>query len=325
VELSKVKHQRILISPLDWGMGHVSRCIALIRLLHQQQNTVLIACDALQKAAFQSYFPDIQYLDHAGYGLQFGGKGNWRSDLLKNLFPWLKKMHAESRQVEKWVKLHEIDLVISDHRYGFRTKSVPSVIVIHQLHLPLKKHEWIAQRRHLSFLRKFDALWVPDDVQQNLSGRLGVPLAGFQIDYIGPLSRFIKQSATKLTCDFLYVISGPAPYAEQFFCELLAFIPSGARVTCICPAVYALPNDLPENVQVIVSQDWKAIDRLFHASGCIVSRAGYSTLMDLKILDKKAILIPTPGQPEQLYLAEKHRNSADWEFRTQWHENQQFN
>lgn len=319
MELSKLTHRRILISPLDWGMGHVSRCIGLVRILLQQQNTVLIACDAKQQAAFQSYFPDLQYLDHAGYGLKFSGLGKWRADLLKNGFSMWKKMRAESRQVEKWVQLHNIDFVISDHRYGFYAAGVPSVMLIHQLHLPVQKHEWLAQRWHVSRLKKFRALWVPDDRNQSLSGQLGAPLKGLDCHYIGPLSRFeIPEIAPETRYELLFVVSGPAPYAELFFRELIAEVPPGLRVACICPEAYPLPEGLPETLEIFIGKDWKTLDRLFLESSCIVSRAGYSTLMDLKILDKKAILIPTPGQAEQLYLAEKHQNSAGWEFCSRW-------
>jgi len=312
-------HRQILISPLDWGMGHVSRCIGLIRILLQQQNTVLIACNPVQKAAFQSYFPELEYIDHAGYGLKFSGRGKWRSDLLKNAFSMWKKMRAESRQVEKWVQLHHIDLVISDHRYGFYADAVPSILLIHQLHLPVRRHEWIAQYIHVSLLKKFRTLWVPDDAQQSLSGKLGAPLAGFEMDYIGALSRFeIPAVSPEIRYDLLFVISGPAPYAEQFFRELTAWIPPATRVACICPQTYALPENLPDTLEIFTGTDWQTTDALFHASACIVSRAGYSTLMDLKILAKKGILIPTPGQAEQLYLAEKHQNSASWEFRSHW-------
>lgn len=305
MKLEETRHQRILLSPLNWGFGHVSRCIGLIRSLLSQENEVMIACDETQQAIFKSYFPGLKLIPHAGYPFEFSGKGNFAADLFANRRTLLPRFAREQQEVAKMVADHAIDLVISDQRYGFFSTEVPSVFITHQLHLPLSWYQFPAQWINARLIRNFSTVWCMDTADHRLAGKLSRPIRGVRVDYIGPFSRF-EPSAQEKLYEMLFVISGPEPYAEQFFREVVKQVADKqVPMACLVPAGYA---DMAHagHLHVVIASDWQASDQLFHRSETIVSRAGYSTLMDLEVLGKKAVLVPTPGQSEQMYLAKYH-------------------
>lgn len=313
MKLEEVKGQKILLSALNWGMGHVSRCIGLIRRLQEQENELFIACDPDQQVIFESYFPDLTFIAHAAYPFDFSGNGNFGADLFANRKKLLPRFAKEQKEVKEYIEKYVIDLVISDHRYGFFSKDTPSVFVTHQLNLPLKWFQFPAQWLHKRLMQNFTQIWCMDDKNNSLAGKLSASIPHFPIEYIGWFSRFEPKTETE-EIDILFVVSGPEPYAEQFFREITAYSEkTQGKLHCIAPRLYETEN-VPENLEITIASDWQSQEILFHQSKKIVSRAGYSTLMDLKILNKKAFLVPTPGQAEQGYLSQLHAGGEDWEF-----------
>lgn len=313
---ANIRQKRILFSPLNWGMGHVSRGIGLIRMLLAQENEVIVACDADQQKVFESYFPELKFVFHAGYPFEFSGNGNFASDLFNNRKKLLPRFAQEQKEVAELVEAHRIDLVIADQRYGFFSAKVPSVFVTHQLHLPLKWYQFPAQWFNERLIRNFASVWCIDTPTHSLAGKLSAALSKIPVEYIGHFSRFEKKASEAPVYDKLFVISGPEPYAEQFFREVLTYAAKQDE-KCVCLVPYAYPvEEIPSNMEIVVASSWKENDVLFYQSQAIVSRSGYSTLMDLEMLGKKAILVPTPGQSEQQYLALLHAEHPDWIFRT---------
>lgn len=311
---ANIHQKRILLSPLNWGLGHVSRCIGLIRMLQKQENEVIVACDADQQQVFESYFPELEFVFHAGYPFEFSGNGNFASDLFNNRKKLLPRFAQEQKEVAKLVEAHRIDLVIADQRYGFFSTKVPSVFVTHQLHLPLKWYQFPAQWFNARLIQNFTSAWCMDNPTHTLAGKLSAPVSKIPVEYIGHFSRFEKGACAAAVYDKLFVISGPEPYAEQFFREVLTCVAQqDEQSVCLVPHAY-LAEEVPAHIEVVVASHWKENDALFHQSRTIVSRAGYSTLMDLEMLGKKAVLIPTPGQSEQQYLAALHAEHPDWIF-----------
>ncbi len=318
MKLGEVQDKKILFSALNWGMGHVSRSIGLIRKLKHQNNELVIACDENQRSVFESYFPGIQTVNHEGYPFEFSGRGSFASDLFASRKKLLARFVEEQIQVEVFIQSFQIDLVISDHRYGFFSKKAPSIFVTHQINLPLKWFQFLAQYYHHGLLRNFTQIWCMDDENQSLAGKLSQNTIKKPVEYIGWFSRFEDITVSKEvfgeTKNMLAVVSGPSPYAEQFFEEVIDFAHSNeAKIQCIVPEGIAV-NNIPDNLEILTSTNWEELDALYLNCDLIVSRAGYSTLMDLKVLNKPAILIPTKGQLEQIYLHELHSNKPQWEF-----------
>jgi len=138
---NQIRNKRILIAPLNWGYGHVARCIALIRELQANENEVLIAADRTQQKIFSCYFPNITMIDHMGYPFKFSKGGNFSLDLAKGYSKLRRRMEQEKLETELLCKIYNIDITISDHRYGFKTRKSYSIFLTHQLNFPLRWYE----------------------------------------------------------------------------------------------------------------------------------------------------------------------------------------
>lgn len=299
---SELKNKRILISPLNWGMGHVSRCIPLIAQFLKNGNTVFVASESFQQAILKQYFPDLTFIDHEGYPFKFGSQGNFAMDLARQFFPLKKRLKKELEEVDNLVVSHKIDIVISDHRYGFRSKNAHSIILSHQLNLPARKFEGLIQKMHYDFLRQFDEIWVPDTERSEYAGDLSVNKQGFNAHYIGCLSRFsLYKKITEKTFDEVIIVSGPPAYAKQFVKEQLERQMGTGTTVLIAPKALLAGIDAP-HVTLQSSDDWLVCDQQILSAKKIISRCGYSTLMDLVHLKVPFSITPTSGQREQEYL-----------------------
>ncbi len=300
--LNTIQQKRILISPLNWGMGHVARCIPLVQTFLDNGNTVFAAVSEEQGAILRAYFPSIELVNHEGYPFVFHGKGNFSLDLARQFKQLNKRLLDEQEQTELLVNELAIDVVISDHRYGFRSKNVPSILLTHQLNLPVRWYEGWVQKMHDKFLRCFDEIWIPDTIDSSLAGNLSQNTKGFNCAYIGALSRFQLNAIPEMkTIDSVIIASGPAVYAEQFIREQLKKLLDPENTVIIAaPDVLLNMGELPVSTQS--SADWKTSDTSILHAKKVISRCGYSTLMDLSVLKVPFSLTPTPGQREQEYL-----------------------
>ena len=298
---NQIKNKRILIAPLNWGYGHVARCIALIRELQANENEVLIAADRAQQKIFSCYFPNITMIDHMGYPFKFSKGGNFSLDLAKGYSKLRRRMEREKLETELLSKIYNIDITISDHRYGFKTRKSYSIFLTHQLNFPLRWYEKWVQRIHEKLMRKFDEVWVPDFENSELAGELSVNKANLNAEYIGPLSRFsVCKHAQKYKCEVTLIVSGEQVHASQFLDEQLS-INQGEKINIILPASFKQGNT-SSDFKIISSENWLLCDEIILNSKKIISRSGYSTLMDLYFLKTPFSITPTPGQREQEYL-----------------------
>lgn len=293
-----IVNQRILISPLNWGMGHVARCIGMIHQLRNQGNELFIACDDAQKRIFEEYFDDITFISHAGYPFYFGGKGQFGLDLLRRMKSLSERLKQERVEVEEMVVAHSIDYVVSDHRYGFISAKVPSIFMTHQVNLPLKWYELSVQKIHRKLMLKFDFIWVLDDETSSLAGKLSANAPANGI-YIGPYSRFsMYKDEVEKTIDHVLIASGPEIYALGLIHDVIDARERFPNLTIIHSTDYGVhPLDARE-----VKGTWKEMDQTIRAAKHIISHSGYSTIMDCMALGVPAHLTATKGQAEQEYL-----------------------
>ena len=301
--------QRILVAPLEWGLGHATRCIPIIHELLSVQCEVFIAAEGATRALLEQEFPSLTFLALAGYRMQYSRNEKALPWKLLLQFPKMGiRIFKEHQWLKKIVKEYAIDAVISDNRFGMYHRTIPSVYITHQLAIKTGNAftEKIAQSIHNFFIRKYPVCWVPDAEQDGLAGALSHPKNRPQkIKYIGPLSRF-EWLDKKNKYDLLISISGPEPQRtlleEQLLPDLEVYpgkvlfirgLPNNAHsLQCKNPLV-EINNHLPATL----------FNEAIQRSDMIISRCGYTTVMDLVKLQKKAILIPTPGQTEQEYLA----------------------
>jgi hypothetical protein len=310
---NQIQHKRILISPLNWGLGHVMRIIPLIEQLQRQDNTVFIACDATQQVILQKELRHIHFLPIEGYPFQFNGRSFTR-DLALQFWSLFRFMNKETRRVDELVTSYRIELVISDQRPGFRAPNVPSIFLSHMLTLPLPGYLKPAQWLYSAWIKKFNFVWIPDvPGERNLSGKLSQTTHP-HVHYIGWLSRFRPSDAPKpFRFRFGALISGPEPYRTKFRDEVRSVL-----TDLIEPSLLIAPDAVEEqmgSLTIFPHQSAANLQALLESAELIISRAGYSTLMDLRVLNKPAILIPTPGQHEQIYLMQRLKNDAQFSFR----------
>jgi len=297
-----IKNQTILLSPLNWGMGHVTRCIALIHQLLEQKNKVIIACSKEQEEIFRNYFPELLYENQEGYPFRFAGSGNFEKDLFFRFFPLYRRFHREKKEVEKLVKKHKIELVLSDHRYGFFSKKCTSIFITHQVNLPVSPYLKLIDKLHKKLLKSFSSIWILDTPDSKFAGKLSTNNHFKNVEYIGCYSRFSLYEKTEKVLPLVIIISGPEPYAKQFFKQQFELANKKSEKT-----VFIVPQNYPtksqcKQVEIFPSIDWKLTDSIILQAEKIVSRSGYSTIMDLTVLEAENELFATKGQKEQGYL-----------------------
>lgn len=295
-------NKTILLSPLNWGMGHVARCIALIHQLIQQENKIIIACNEDQKQIFISYFPNLEYENHEGYPFKFKGSGNFEIDLFNRFFKLNKRLKQEKKEVEKLVEKYNVDLILADHRYGFSSKKCSSIFITHQINLPVVWYLKLIDRFHKRLMKSFNSIWILDTPDSKFAGKLSINTHFKNTEYIGTYSRFSLYEKEEKTIPLVVIISGPEPYAKQFFKQQFEIANQRKDKT-----VFIVPKNYPtktqfNQIEIIPSIDWRQTDSIILKAKKIVSRSGYSTIMDLNALEAEKELFATKGQKEQEYI-----------------------
>ncbi len=301
---------RVLIAPLDWGLGHATRCIPVISTLIQQNCTVIVAAEGPVKTLLQKEFPDVLFIELTGYSVKYSRNKFWMPvKLLLQLPKILYRIYAENRWLKKAVKGHNIHAVIADNRMGLFHKTIPCVYITHQLTIKTGNRftENIAQKIHYHYINKFSACWVPDaEGSLNLAGALSHPaiFPKVPVNYLGPLSRF-KQKDVECKYDLCIILSGPEPqrtvFEKMILGELYAVTGNVFLVRGL-PGKTEIPGSNNSSIEIKNHLAADDLNSLILQSKMMQSRCGYSTVMDLVTLQKKAILVPTPGQTEQEYL-----------------------
>lgn len=306
-------NKTILIAPLNWGLGHATRCIPIIKALQENNFIPIIASDGIALALLRKEFPYIQTLELPSYQIEYAKNGkNFKWKLLKNLPKMMEAIWEEKRLVKKWVKKYAIEGIISDNRLGVFSPKVPSVFITHQLNVMTGNTTWITSILHQKIIKKYTECWVPDiENTPNLTGKLGhLKTNTLDLKYIGPLSRLHKKEVPQ-KYDLMVILSGPEPQRgileELLKREVLRF---DGKVVFIKGIVEKeQKKEEIENITYYNFMNTRQIEQTFNESEIVLSRSGYTTIMDLAVLQKKAFFIPTPGQYEQEYLAKKLKNS----------------
>lgn len=288
--------KRVLICPLDWGLGHATRCIPVIHELEKMGSEVLIAGSGDSLALLRIEFPGKKFFNLTPYAIRYSNTIPFVLNLALQLPRFLSVMTKEHREVEEIVKKENIDFVISDNRYGCYHDKIPTAIIIHQLSLPLS----LATRYNEKFVKRFSQCWVPDTTNHDLSGKLSIN-KNIPNKFIGPLSR-MRSNDSGQSFDVLGLISGPEPHRTDFDNALTLLL---KKSNLSYKIVRGLPSIGSSDGNVFSHLPSSQLAGLVESAGVVIARSGYSTIMDLAALKKKAIFVPTPGQAEQLYLAEE--------------------
>lgn len=302
--------QTVLVAPLDWGLGHATRCIPLIHALTNAGYRVIIATDGPQEKLLSKEFPQHFFLKLPGYQIRYSRSRGWLPIKITQQLPALLHIvQWEQRWLDQVIEQHGIDLVISDNRYGLWTRKIPCVFITHQLTIkaPYRWLEQLIQRINYHYINRFNRCWVPDmEADGGLAGLLSHPSSKprIPVEYLGLLTRFTgKQSGEKKGITVL--LSGPEPQRTLLEEKLIAqAIQSAQPLTLVrgLPAETA-GKELPSLIRHYNHLETEALEKLLLQSELVIVRSGYTSLMELLQLKVKTVLVPTPGQTEQEYLA----------------------
>lgn len=299
----------ILIAPLNWGLGHATRCIPIIKALQENNFTPIIASDGVALELLKKEFPYIQTLQLPSYQIEYAKNGkNFKWKLLKSLPKMLEAIREEKKLVKKWIKKYEIEGIISDNRLGVYSPNVPSVFITHQLNVMTGNTTWFTSKLHQIIIKKYSQCWVPDvEGIPNLTGKLGhVKGKHFPVHYIGPLSRLHKKESPKVY-DLMVILSGPEPQRGMLEKKLTEEVKRFKGKVVFVKGIIE-KTQVKETFGEVTFYNFmntRQLEQTFNESEQVLCRSGYTTIMDLVKLGKKAFFIPTPGQYEQEYLAIK--------------------
>ncbi|MES2893120.1 MAG: glycosyltransferase [Bacteroidota bacterium] len=307
------KEKAVLVIPLDWGLGHATRCIPLIQHLQSRGFKIIVGAEGKVKSLLQHEFQQLTFLELPGYRVHYSKNQQLLPlTLLLQVPKILATIYREHQWLKKAARQFDIQAIFSDNRFGLFHSSIPTVFITHQLAIKTGNSftERMARNINYKFIRKFSHCWVPDfEGTINMAGELSHPqILPPNLQYIGGLSRFTKEEIP-VKSGLLILLSGPEPQRTIFEQILLK------QIGCYNGQIIfvrGLPGDFEELSPMTSNPQLKivnhmAADKLAEAiSGAewVISRSGYTTVMDLIKLRQKAILVPTPAQPEQEYLAD---------------------
>ncbi|MBN2746968.1 MAG: hypothetical protein JXR34_09590, partial [Bacteroidales bacterium] len=282
-----------------------------------QGKQLVIASSGDALIVLKNEFPKADFVELPDYKIRYYSS-LFLINALRNFANVNRAVRLEKKLIAKLLLDSDFDLIISDNAYGCCHSAVKSVLITHQVEpsLPIKNsvlRRFVVRAFKNRYLKPFSEIWVPDfEGQQNLSGALSHNLnCSKPIFFIGPQSRFKELSIQVLEIKYevLVILSGPEPARSLFENQILYLFRNIPFKVAIVRGKAEIIDSQFDKVDVFGLVDAAQLFNLINQSKLVICRAGYSSLMDLFLLKKKALIVPTPGQPEQEYLAEYHQNS----------------
>lgn len=300
--------KRILIAPLDWGLGHATRCIPIIRLLLKKNCTVFIASSGRALELLRKEFPEIRCFKIVPYNPVYSSGASMVFSMAMQVPKFFNTIRKEQTQIEKIVERNLIDVVVSDNRYGAYSKKVKSIFITHQLNIQMpgfmKWFEETVNRQNEKFIHRFAECWIPAP-QKNFIPLLLQHKGNLNLRYLGFLSRFEKKALPK-KFKVCAICSGPEPQRSVFENLLTPQLRKMSEPTIIIRGKTETPNKYFNKYQQFTIANYlttEDLNEVIEQSEIVIARSGYSTVMDLARVEARAVFIPTPGQTEQEYLA----------------------
>ncbi|NQT27107.1 hypothetical protein HQ585_17260 [candidate division KSB1 bacterium] len=314
-----MQKKHILCCILNWGLGHATRSIPIVQALMERGHEVILVSTGRSLVLLRTEFPECESIDLPDYGVTYS-RNRWTliPHLLLQMPRIFYRLYSEHAGIKKIIRERKINFVISDNRYGCYSKRIPSFFMIHQLRFQLPRGlQWsafISELFNRIYFRHYEAILVPDhEGDVNLTGALshsGRIAKHPKLRYVGLLSSLdAHDTIPKADIDYLFLISGPEPSRtvfEKILLDQAKSIP-GRKVAILGkPETDSDPSQTHKSsLEQSSHLNRRELGKMILRARIVVCRSGYSTMMELAAHGKRAILIPTPGQTEQEYLA-KH-------------------
>lgn len=308
---------KVLLAPLNWGLGHATRCIPLIRQYMAQGHEVVLGGDGESLLLLRKTFPQLRVIDLPSLELRYTDNAKQRGFYLRAIPALIRFTIADYYYLRQQLAIEHFDLVISDNRFGLFSRQTRCVYITHQLYVQLLKRlkmfEPLARALHACIYKRYSEVWVPDyaDPLNNLAGALAHGKSfDLKAKYIGPLSRFENMESRFVSPEPRYttlaILSGLEPQRTLFEQELVARFKASPQPVLIVRGKIGGPATATHigSVTLLPHISDEELLPLLRQAEKIIVRSGYSTIMDLATLGllHKAEFHPTPGQSEQEYL-----------------------
>ena len=299
--------KHILVAPLNWGLGHATRCVPIINTLLSRDYKVTLASDGSALEPLKKEFPELPTLQLPGHNVTYARHGkDFKRKISSQISHIRRTIKAEHRVLDHYIDELKVDGIISDSRFGMYSDTIPSVLISHQLTVLSGNTTRISSYINRQYINRFTECWVPDYAHEhNLSGLLGHPNKVFlNVKYIGPLSRMQKNILPQ-KYEITAILSGPEPQRSLLEDILINQLKKYNGNVLIVQGILAKEEQRKQlgNIEMVNFLTTHSLEKAINESDFIISRSGYTTVMDLAAMQKKVFFIPTPGQPEQEYLA----------------------
>lgn len=319
-----MSRKRILVAPLNWGIGHATRCVPVIKKLSDLGAQVIVAGEGEGFDLLKKEFSELDFVKLESYPISYPKPKILKWHFAKQLFKMMKFIQFENHLLKDVLNKHKIDAVISDNRYGLYNSTLPCVIITHQLTPQIGIFSFPMKRLIKHLIGQFDQCWIPDvDFKPGLAGKLSsCSHIDIPVSHLGILSRFQPEEGNA-EFDVLAILSGPEPSRSVFENKVrdqLASIPGKHAIIRGSNKNAEIKNS-SDRVQTFNLLSHKDLKNLIAASKYLVSRSGYSSIMDYTALKRNALIVPTPGQPEQEYLARYHKEKCQFIVQNEKHLN----
>jgi uncharacterized protein (TIGR00661 family) len=314
-----IPKSKILICVLNMGLGHASRSLPVIQDLQKQGAKIMIGSSGRSLLFLKQEVKNVEFLELPDYKLSYSNRGVNVFHLILQIPRLIKKISVENQILRKTVADQSINLIISDHRYGCYCEEIPSLFITHQLRFIappfFRFFEFIGMNFNRYYHAKFDRVIVPDLLSKNegvLTGRLSRMRDESKYFYPGTLSSIPNTKYNGDNIDLLFSISGPEPQRSVFEKIIRSQIQSidGNKIVLLGKPEVSQIENLEDNLTIIPHASRQKITELYNRAKLIITRSGYSTIMELAETGRKALLVPTPGQTEQLYLAKRFEKNG---------------
>jgi UDP:flavonoid glycosyltransferase YjiC (YdhE family) len=307
-----MKH--VLVSPLSWGLGHATRDLPVIRYLLERGHRVTIAAEDRALTLLEREVPECDFERIPDYPPPYSSGKHFVPKFVAMAPAMLWAIEKESIRMRRLFRRRQFDLILSDNRFRVRRRGVPSFVLTHQLRFMtppgLEPFERLTEFFNYVYLHPFDRIIVPDaaDPEENLSGRLSHDLRYLRksprVYYAGPLAS-VRKTDVEQDVDLFISISGPEPPRTQLERTILEKVPEveGERiVVALGKPEVKTTREIDGRIEVHGFLDRDRQQEMLNRARFVVCRSGYTTVMELAELGRKALFIPTPGQTEQVYL-----------------------
>ena len=307
--LSHYDDLRIAYGILNWGLGHASRSVPIIEKLNQNNEVVLFS-DGLSAEWLKRNCSNNKIVDLPGYNMTYKHRWMWMN-VARGSVDLMNAVNREYTVLEKEHKKKSFDMVISDHRLGFRNDNIRSILLAHQINIPHSQPllATMASNFQITYMEDFDEVWIPDyeDERLSLSGKLSRNKSLKNCRFIGPLSRFTTREKQKTEFELAAILSGPEPARSKLESKLLKILGEVDRPSCLIRGTSknTLDSVSHEKIKIFDLCNSQSLREIIESSKVVICRAGYSSIMDMVATQTPAILIPTHNQPEQEYLASR--------------------